>query len=178
MTMHPNRVAIVTGGSRGIGAAIAERLAKDGFTVVVNYAGNAGAAEKLVAKIEVAGGKALTVQADVSDPAAVTGMFAVVEKSFGGVDVLVNNAGIIPLANVADTDDATFDRMIAVNLKGTFNTLREAAQRLRPGGRIINLSTSQVGAASDLWCLRSHQGRGRGGNACAVEGTARPQHYG
>jgi 3-oxoacyl-[acyl-carrier protein] reductase len=145
MATLPNRVAIVTGGSRGIGAAIADRLSQDGFCVVVNYAGNAGTADKLVARIEVAGGQALAAQADVSDPAAVASMFGLAEKSFGGIDVLVNNAGIMPLANLADTDDATFDRVIAVNLKGTFNTLREAAKRLRPGGRIINLSTSQVG---------------------------------
>jgi len=143
--MHPNKIAIVTGGSRGIGAAIADRLAEEGFTVVVNYAGNADAAEKLVMRIEAAGGKALTAQADVSDPAAVARMFDTAEGAFGGVDVLVNSAGIMPLANIAETADATFDRVVAVNLKGTFNTLREAAQRLRSGGRIINLSTSQVG---------------------------------
>lgn len=145
MAKRSNKTAIVTGGSRGIGAAIAGRLANDGFAVVVNYSGNADAAEKLVARIAAAGGKALTAQADVSDPAAVARMFSTAEESFGGVDVLVNNAGIMPLANVVETDDATFDRVVAVNLKGTFNTLREASRRLRPGGRIVNLSTSQVG---------------------------------
>ena len=145
MAKRSNKTVIVTGGSRGIGAAIADRLAKDGFAVVVNYAGNADAADKLIARITAAGGTALTAQADVSDPAAVARMFSTAEESFGGVDVLVNNAGIMPLANVAETDDATFDRAVAVNLKGTFNTLREASRRLRPGGRIVNLSTSQVG---------------------------------
>jgi 3-oxoacyl-[acyl-carrier protein] reductase len=145
MAKRSKKISIVTGGSRGIGAAIAGRLAKDGFAVVVNHAGNADAADKLVARITAAGGKALTAQADVSDPAAVARMFSIAEESFGGVDVLVNNAGIMPLANVAETDDATFDHVVAVNLKGTFNTLREASRRLRPGGRIINLSTSQVG---------------------------------
>lgn len=145
MLEHVNKVAIVTGASRGIGAAIAERLARDGFNVVVNYSGDAAPAQALVRKIEEAGGRALAAKADVSDPSAVRRLFESAETAFGGVDVLVNNAGIMPLANVADTDDATFDRVFAVNLKGTFNTLREAAQRLRSGGRIINFSTSQVG---------------------------------
>ncbi|RVM24037.1 SDR family oxidoreductase [Sinorhizobium meliloti] len=143
--METNKVAIVTGASRGIGAAIAARLASDGFTVVINYAGKAAAAKEVAGKIEAAGGKALTAQADVSDPAAVRRLFATAEEAFGGVDVLVNNAGIMPLTTIAETGDAVFDRVIAVNLKGTFNTLREAAQRLRVGGRIINMSTSQVG---------------------------------
>lgn len=145
MSNNENKVALVTGASRGIGAAIAERLAKDGFTVVVNYAGNAALAEALVEKIEQSGGKALTAQADVSDPAAVRRMFDAAEAAFGGVDVLVNNAGIMQLSSIADADDANFDRQVRINLKGTFNTLREAAKRLRNGGRIINFSTSVVG---------------------------------
>ncbi len=138
-------VAIVTGASRGIGAAIAERLASDGFNVVVNYAGSSAEAEALVGKIEQAGGHAIAAQADVSDAAAVERMFDAAEAAFGGVDVLVNNAGIMKLAPLADSDDALFDSQIAINLKGTFNTLRQAARRLRNGGRIINLSTSVVG---------------------------------
>jgi 3-oxoacyl-[acyl-carrier protein] reductase len=144
-TQAQDKVAIVTGASGGIGAETAKRLARDGFTVVVNYAGNAAPAEALVREIEAAGGKALAAQADVSDPAAVRRMFDAAETAFGGVDVLVNNAGVMSLATIADTDDAMFDRMIAINLKGTFNTLREAANRLRPGGRIINFSSSVVG---------------------------------
>jgi 3-oxoacyl-[acyl-carrier protein] reductase len=139
------KVAIVTGASRGIGAAIAERLARDGFTVVINYAGNAGPADELVRRIEKAGGKALTSQADVSDPKAVARMFDAAEAAFGGVDILVNNAGIMRLAPISESDDALFDSQIAINLKGSFNTLREAARRLREGGRIINLSSSVVG---------------------------------
>src|SRR5580698_1671683 len=100
--------AVVTGASRGIGAAVAERLAKDGFSVVVNYAGAAAPAEAVVAKIKASGGRALAVQADVSDPNAVRGMFDAAETAFGGVDVLVNNAGIMQLSMIADADDAFF----------------------------------------------------------------------
>src|SRR5882762_7735751 len=139
------RAAIITGASRGIGAAVAERLAKDGFSVVVNYAGSQVEASALVNKITSAGGHAITAKADVSKADEVSRMFEVAEKEFGGVDVLVNNAGIMLLSSVATTDDTVFDRQIAVNLKGTFNGLREAAKRLRNGGRIINFSTSIVG---------------------------------
>src|ERR1700744_5840152 len=145
MSKQNNQVAIVTGASRGIGAAIAERLAQDGFTVVVNYTGNAELAEALAHKIEAAGGRALTAKADVSDPAAVKRMFDAAETAFGGVDVLVNNAGVMGLATLADSTDELFDRLINVNLKGSFNTMREAAKRLRNGGRVINFSTSVVG---------------------------------
>jgi len=139
------RAAIITGSSRGIGAAVAERLAKDGFSVVVNYAGSEAEAAALVNKITSAGGRAITAKADVSKAVEVSRMFEVAEKEFGGVDVLVNNAGIMLLSSVATTDDTAFDRQMAVNLKGTFNGLREAAKRLRNGGRIINFSTSVVG---------------------------------
>ncbi|WP_158818483.1 SDR family oxidoreductase [Methylocapsa sp. S129] len=145
MTASTNRVAIVTGASRGIGAAIARRLASDGLTVIVNYAGSASAAAKLVDEIERTGGRATSFLADVSDPLAVKRMFDSAEAAYGVVDVLVNNAGIMKLAPVAQFDDATFDQTIATNLKGTFNGLREAAKRLRDGGRIVNFSTSVVG---------------------------------
>ena len=145
MTNGTSKVAMVTGASRGIGAAVAERLAQDGFTVIVNYSGDANPAEALARKIEANGGRALTAKADVSDPVVVRGMFDAAEAAFGGVDVLVNNAGIMQLATISDTDDASFSRQIDVNLKGTFNTLREAATRLRDGGRIINFSSSVVG---------------------------------
>ncbi|MGH6639335.1 MAG: SDR family oxidoreductase [Polaromonas sp.] len=141
------QVAIVTGASRGIGAVIAQRLARDGYAVVVNYAGKAEEAHAVVQSIESAGGKAIAVQADVSDATAVRGLFDQAVQAFGRVDVLVNNAGIMPstLPHLADTDDATFDRLFAVNVKGTFNTLREAGQRLQTGGRIVNFSTSVIG---------------------------------
>jgi len=145
MVSKINKVAPVTGASRGIGAAVAERLARDGFTVVVNYAGSQAPAEALVRKIEAEGGRALAAQADVANPDAVKRMFDAAEAAFGGVDVLVNNAGIMTLAPIAQSDDALFDRQIAVNLKGSFNTMREAARRLRDGGRIINFSSSVVG---------------------------------
>lgn len=145
MTTQTPKVAIVTGASGGIGGAISERLAKDGFTVVINYAGNAAPAEALVAKIEAAGGKAVAAQADIADPKAVARLFDTAEAAFGGVDVLVNNAGVMQLATIADSDDDLFDRQIAINLKGAFNTLREASRRLRNGGRIVNISSSVVG---------------------------------
>lgn len=151
MSERNNKVALVTGASRGIGAAIAERLARDGLTVIINYAGNAEAAEALARKIEQAGGHAISAQADVADAAAVRRMFDAAETAYGGVDVLVNNAGIMPLARIADSDDALFDRTVAINLKGTFNTLREAAKRLRDGGRIINTSTSVVGTRLETY---------------------------
>src|SRR5262245_20048190 len=145
MSNTNGKVATSTGASRGIGAAVAERLASDGFTVVINYAGSTAEAEAVAGKIEQAGGRAITAQADVSDASAVSRMFDMADAAFGGVDVLVNNAGIMRLAALAESDDALFDSQVAINLKGTFNTLREAARRLRSGGRIINLSSSQAG---------------------------------
>jgi 3-oxoacyl-[acyl-carrier protein] reductase len=147
--MKQKQVAIVTGASRGIGAVIAQRLARDGFAVIVNYAGNAAAARDVVGRIEAAGGQAATMQGDVADPAAAKQLFDEALRLYGRVDALVNNAGIMPpdMPTLANTDDATFDRLIAVNLKGTFNTLREAATRVESGGRIVNFSTSLVGTA-------------------------------
>ena len=145
MRQNNAKVALVTGASRGIGMAVAERLARDGFKLIINYSGDAAPAEALVRKLEDAGGRAFAVKADISDPSAVRKMFDAAEAAFGAIDVLVNNAGIMTLAPIADTDDASFDRHIAVNLKGTFNTLREAAKRLRAGGRIVNFSSTVVG---------------------------------
>jgi 3-oxoacyl-[acyl-carrier protein] reductase len=145
MGQNNAKVALVTGASRGIGMAIAERLARDGFKLIINYSGDAAPADALVRKLEGDGGHAIAVKADISDPSAVRQMFDTAVAAFGGIDVLVNNAGIMALAPIAETDDASFDRHIAVNLKGTFNTLREAAKRLRDGGRIVNFSSSVVG---------------------------------
>jgi 3-oxoacyl-[acyl-carrier protein] reductase len=145
MKTSNSKVAIVTGASRGIGAAVARRLGTDGFTVVVNYSGSAKAAESLVREIENAGGRALAVQADVSDRVAVARLFEAAEKEFGGVDVLVNNAGVMLLSPIAEASDELIDRQIAINLKGVLNGMREAANRLRNGGRIISFSSSVVG---------------------------------
>ncbi|GAB2872644.1 SDR family oxidoreductase [Pseudoduganella ginsengisoli] len=141
------QVAIITGASRGIGAAIARRLARGGYAVVINYAGNAAEAQAVADAIAADGGHALPVQADVADAAAVERMFATAIEHFGRIDVLVNNAGIMPpaLPLLAETGDATFDRLFAVNVKGTFNTLRAAATRLAHGGRIVNFSSSVIG---------------------------------
>lgn len=145
MTLQTQTVAIVTGSSRGIGAAIARRLAAEGFAVVVNFSGNRAPADEVVSQIQAAGGTAAAFKADVSDSAAVAELFDFANSEFGGVDVLVNNAGVMTLANIADTDDASVDRQIAINFKGTINTLREAAKHLRNGGRVINFSSSVVG---------------------------------
>ena len=143
-TITETKTAIVTGSSRGIGAAIAKRLAKDGITVLVNYIGNADEADKVVKAIEADAGRAAAIRADVSAPAEVASMFDHVVTHYGGIDILVNNAGIMQpgLVSLSDTDDALFDKIVAVNFKGTFNTLRVAAEKLRDGGRIINLSSS------------------------------------
>lgn len=145
MTNAKNSVAIITGASRGIGAAIAIKLAKDGFSIVVNYTRNVEAAAEIVSAIEQSGGKAIAVKGDVSQPEEVTALFDATETAFGGVDVLINNAGIMKLGPIASYDDTAFDQMVSINLKGTFNGIREAAKRLRDGGRIINFSTSVVG---------------------------------
>ncbi|HDL7422952.1 TPA: SDR family oxidoreductase [Yersinia enterocolitica] len=153
MTNTIQQVAIVTGASRGIGAAIAERLAQEGYTVLINYSRADDEAEALVRKIQQAGGNALSAKGDISDPAAVAQLFTQAETAFGGVDALVNNAGIMSLSTVADSDDEHFDRQIAINLKGSFNGMREAARRLRNGGRIVNFSTSVVGLKLEKYAV-------------------------
>ena len=136
------RVAVVTGASRGIGRAAAQRLACDGQAVVVGYGGDHDEAEATVAAIEAAGGQAVAVQADVADDAAVPALFDAAEQHFGGVDVVVNAAGIMLLAPVAQLDLDHLDRMYRTNVRGTFVVAREAARRVRPGGAIITFSTS------------------------------------
>ncbi len=139
------RTAIVTGASRGIGAVVAERLSQDGLAVVINYAQGSDQAAELVGKIEATGGRAIAVQANVANPAAMTALFDAAERAFGGADVLVNNAGVMSLSPVSKASDEMFDRTVAVNLKGVFNGLREAGRRLRDGGRVISFSSSVVG---------------------------------
>ena len=138
------RVAVITGSSRGIGAATARRLARDGFAVTINYLTNRQLAEGVARDIESAGGAAIVLQADVADPARVAALFYANEKAFGGVDVVVNNAGIMNVGGFAQMTSAAFDRMIATNVTGSFNVLREAAKRTRDGGRIISLSSSII----------------------------------
>ncbi len=140
-----NKVALVTGASRGIGAEIAKRLACDGFKVIVNYAGRADAAHAVADEIIGGGGDALVVQADVGDAHSVAAMFDTAIAAFGGVDVAVNSAGIMILAPIAELSDEVVHDTISTNLKGTFNVCREAARRLRNDGRIINLSSSVIG---------------------------------
>lgn len=141
---NAGRAAIVTGSSRGIGAATARRLARDGYAVTVNYLTNADLAAQVVQEIERAGGRAIARQADVADPAAVGALFDACVQAFGGVDVVVSNAGIMNTAPIAQFTDEAFDRMMATNLKGSFNVLREAARRTRDGGRIIALSSTSM----------------------------------
>ncbi|MEV6253750.1 glucose 1-dehydrogenase [Nocardia sp. NPDC051911] len=134
-------VAIVTGGSRGIGRAIAERLGARGAAVVVNYRSNRQAAEQVVAAIEGSGGQAWAVRADVADPAGPRRLFDAAEERFGGVDVFVNNAGVGRFGSIAEATDEDFELMFAVNTKATFVALREAAKRLRDNGRIVVVSS-------------------------------------
>ena len=140
-----SQAAIVTGAGRGIGTAIAKRLAADGFGVVVNYAHNEATAVAVVTEIEADGGRAVAIQADVGTPGGLRSVFDAAEQTFGAVDVLVNNAGTMQLSPLADATDTEFDAQIATNLTGAFRGMREAAKRLGEGGRIINLSTSVVG---------------------------------
>ncbi|WP_431877378.1 SDR family oxidoreductase [Amycolatopsis sacchari] len=140
--MSTTRVAIVTGGSRGIGRAVAERLGREGYAVVVNYASNKTEADAAVEAIEKAGGQAFAVAADVADEAAVASVFDQAEERFGGVDVVVHAAGVMPLAPVAELDLAVLDRVLRTNVRGTFVVDQQAARRLRAGGAIVNFSSS------------------------------------
>ena len=140
------RGAIVSGSSRGIGAATARRLARDGFAVTVNYLTNADLAAQVVRDIEATGGRAIARQADVADPSAVRALFDAHDEAFGGVDVVISNAAIMNVAPFAQFEDTAFDRMIATNIKGSFNVLREAARRVRDGGRIVTLASTSIKA--------------------------------
>ena len=135
-------VAIVTGASRGIGAAIAERLARDGYAVVINYASRSAEAEALVAKIAAGGGRAIAVQANIAKTGDVRRLFETTVETLGQPTLLVNNAGIMKTVTVADSTDAIYDETFDINVRGTLNTLREAATKLAEGGRVINFSTS------------------------------------
>lgn len=140
------RIAIVTGASRGIGAEIAKALAADGLTVVVNYSGDSAAAAAVVDAIKENGGSAAAIRANIAKGQDVLALFDQVEREWGGIDVLVNNAGIAIRKSLEDYSEEEFDSVISTNLKGTFLTLREAARRMRVGGRIVNISASFQGA--------------------------------
>ncbi|ACO76907.1 short chain dehydrogenase [Azotobacter vinelandii CA] len=139
-----NKAAIVTGASRGIGRAIAKRLAQDGFSVAVNYLGNQALAESVVAEIVAAGGQAIAVRGDVAEPADMAHLFARVRATYKRIDVLVNSAGVMSCLKIADGDIEPFDRMLRTNLRGAFVVLAEAARQMDQGGRIIALSTSAI----------------------------------
>lgn len=136
------RVAIVTGGSGGIGAAAAERLAGEGYRVAVHYAGSRDKAEAVVNRITERGGEAIAVGGDVADERAMRALFDDVTTAFGGVDVLVHAAGVMPLSPITEFDLNVFDQIVRTNFRGTFVMSQLAAQRLRTGGAIINVSTS------------------------------------
>ncbi|RUR70682.1 SDR family oxidoreductase [Variovorax guangxiensis] len=138
------KVAIVTGASRGIGAAVAQRLARDGFAVAVNYASSPEQADALVVELKAAGGRTFAVKADVASAEEVRAMFDAVEAQLGKVDVLVNNAGVLRTLPLAEHSDAQYDQTFDINVRGTFNTLREAAMRLNEGGRIVNFSSTTL----------------------------------
>lgn len=143
-TKTNGRVAIVTGGSRGIGREAAQRLSKDGFAIVVNYAGNQDEADAAVKSIIDSGGEAVAVQADVADEEAVAALFDAAEQEFGGIDVVVHAAGVMILSPLVDLDLEVLDRIHRTNVRGTFVIDQQAARRVRPGGTIVNFSSSVV----------------------------------
>jgi 3-oxoacyl-[acyl-carrier protein] reductase len=144
VTTPSQRVAIVTGASGGIGRAVAERLAANGMAVAVHYGRNADQASQVADAITAADGTALLVKGDIADEADVAAIFDAVDAEYGGVDVVVNTAGIMELAPLVDLDLEVFDRMHRTNVRGTFAVARQAARRVREGGAIINFSSSVV----------------------------------
>src|SRR5450830_1865545 len=144
MTTQTRKVAIVTVASRGIGAVIARQLASEGFAVAINYASSANEASALVVELRQAGHTAIAIKADVASSADVARLFDETEQQLGKVDVLINNAGLPNVMPLAQHSDDLFEQTFAINTRGTFNTLREAATRMNDGGRIVNLSSSSV----------------------------------
>jgi len=138
------RTAIITGAARGIGVALAKRLAQDGFAVVINYANSATSADALVEELTANGHQAMAIKADITNADAIKQMFDHAETRFGGVDVIVNNAGIMTTQPISEMSDAVYDAMMDTNVRGTFNMLREGAKRLRNDGRVINFSTTAL----------------------------------
>ncbi|OQP53400.1 3-ketoacyl-ACP reductase [Niastella yeongjuensis] len=142
MNSLSNKVILVTGASRGIGAAVAKKLVGQGAKVIINYAGNQAEADQTVKELKDMGGDAIALKADVSKAAEVTALFDAAIAHYGRIDVLINNAGIMITKLLKDTTDEDFNRQFEVNVRGTFNTLREAATKLANGGTIINTSTT------------------------------------
>jgi 3-oxoacyl-[acyl-carrier protein] reductase len=137
-----NRVVIITGASGGIGHAMSLRMVRDGFAVVVNYAGNSAKAEELVADIKAAGGCAIAISADIGNEGEVESLFRQTLATFGQIDVVVNSAGVMPLATIAEGDLISFDKVISINLRGSFLVMSQAAKHVVKGGRIILFSSS------------------------------------
>jgi len=142
--MNGSKVAIVTGGSRGIGRAVAERLAGDGVAVAITYATSPESAHEMVRTVQRAGGRAVAIRADVADAELMDALFSQAESEFGGIDIVVTSAGIMRPALLAEATDTDFSDHVAVNIRGTFNALREAALRIRDGGRIITFSSTTL----------------------------------
>ncbi len=151
------KVAIVTGASRGIGREIAKRLAADGFSVVVNYSGNAAKAEEVATEIKGAGGTAITVKANVGNEEDVTFLFEHTRATFGQIDVLVHSAGIMLLSPIIKNDVEQFDNVISTNLRGTFLVFAKSAQHMTDGGRIVVLSSSVLAKSFPSYGHTSHQ---------------------
>jgi 3-oxoacyl-[acyl-carrier protein] reductase len=137
-----DKVAIITGASRGIGRAVAKRLARDGFVVVVNYLSNGAEAEQVVAELKKTGANAVAIQGDVSSPHDVERLFAESKTKLGSIEVVVHNSGIMPLSPIGKNDFELFDKVISTNLRGAFLVLAQAAQHITSGGRIIAFSSS------------------------------------
>ncbi len=142
--MNGSEVAIVTGGSRGIGRAVAERLASDGVAVAITYATSSESAHEIVQTVEQAGGRAVAIRAAVADAGQMDALFSQVESEFGGIDIVVTSAGIMRPALMVEATDTDFSDHVSVNIRGTFNALREAARRIRDGGRIITFSSTTL----------------------------------
>ncbi len=145
-TTHPltGKSALVTGGSRSIGAAIARKLAADGAAVAITYSASPDRAAQVVADIEAAGGKAIAIAADAGNPEAVRGAVAQAVSAFGGIDILVNNAGVAVNAPIEDFKFEDYERMVAVNVTGVFVATQEAVRHMTPGGRVIHIGSSMT----------------------------------